>query len=84
MVELREDNVVATRRGEDNEDLLAATPDFIRIGKMLGESLGLDDMVYARVVQRDEAITFAESGDRRIGIIHQGAKEQHLNIHHGT
>lgn len=84
MVELRGDGVIDARRGAPNEDLAAATSDFLRIGKMLGQSLGLDGLVYVRVLQEDEGVTFTESGDRRVGVIHRGDPEQLLDINHGT
>ncbi len=84
MVELREDGAVAARRGVPNEDLAQATPDFIRIGKNLGRSLGLENMSLMRVLQADETISFAESGDRRVGVIHHDDLEQLLSTDHGT
>jgi len=84
MVELRNDGAIAARRGAPNEDLTAATPDFLRIGKNLGKSLGLEDMTMVRVLQDEEAITFAESGERRIGVIHHDDLEQLLRIKYGT
>ncbi|GHB93032.1 hypothetical protein [Cerasicoccus arenae] len=84
MVELREDGVIVARRGAPNEDLAAATTDFLRIGKMLGLSLGLEDMQEMHVLQAKEAITFAESSERRIGLIHHDDLERLLDLNHGT
>lgn len=84
MVELRADGAVAARRGAPDEDLTSATQDFLRIGKNLGQSMGLNDLVQLRILQGDEAITFAEAGDRRVGLIHHDDLEHLLRIEHGT
>jgi len=84
MVEIREDGVVAARRGAPNEDLADATPNFIRIGKMLGRSLEMGDLAETRVVCEGEAATFAESGDRRVGVIHQNDQARLLETGYGA
>lgn len=84
MVELRADGAVAARRGAPNEDLPVATQDFIRIGKNLGRSLGLEEMTHLRVLQADEAYTFAECEGRRVGLVHQDDLDHLLNIDHGA
>jgi len=84
MVEIREDGVVAARRGAPNEDLVDATPNFIRIGKMLGRSLEMDDLIELRVVGEGEGVTFAQSGDRRVGIIHASDQARLLDVGYGA
>lgn len=84
MVEIREDGAIAVQRGAPDEDLADATPNFIRIGKMLGRSLQLDDLVELRVVSETEAATFASSGDRRVGVIHENELARLLETNHGA
>lgn len=84
MVELAEDGTVAARRGAPNDDLADATPNFLRVGTMLGRSLGLDDFIEMRVVCDDETLTFASSGGRRVGVAHHAEPAKLYNLDHGT
>lgn len=84
MVELRTDGAVAATRGAPDSDLTSATADFVRIGKMLGQSLGLDQMQDMHVIQPQDAVSFAECSDRRIGVIHQDSLERLLDLNNGA
>ncbi|WP_309387603.1 hypothetical protein [Cerasicoccus frondis] len=84
MVELRTDGVVAATRGAPDGDLASATTDFIRIGQMLGQSLGLEAMQEMRVIQPHETVTFAECKERRVGVVHHDTLERLLDTNHGA
>ncbi len=84
MVELRPDGAVAAQRGSHDSDLASATTDFIRIGQMLGQSLGLERMQEMHVIQPHEAVTFTECNERKVGVIHQDAVERLLDTNHGA
>ncbi|MEO0794141.1 MAG: hypothetical protein AAFX93_03210 [Verrucomicrobiota bacterium] len=84
MVEIRQGGVVAAKRGEPNEDLVEATPNFLRVGKMLGRSLGLQDLKEVRVIGDERSVTFIESDDRRVGAIYLDDPAQSIKAEHGT